>query len=46
MTFDLASEKSTEITAGSFCTGSIIIERQAPMEKIFHNFNHWLQSLR
>ncbi len=32
------------ITAGSFCTGSIIIERTPPLEKIFHRFSRWLRS--
>lgn len=32
------------ITAGSFCTGSIIIERKPPIEKVFHKFSQWLRS--
>ena len=32
------------ITAGSFCTGSIIIERKPPIEKIFHKLSQWLRS--
>lgn len=33
-----------EITAGSFCTGSIIIERQPPIEKVFYKLSQWLRS--
>ncbi len=36
--------KHEPVTAGSFCTGSIIIERQPPLEKIFHRFSQWLRS--
>lgn len=32
------------ITAGSFCTGSIVIDRQAPIEKVFYKFSQWLRS--
>lgn len=32
------------ITAGSFCTGSIIIERQPPIEKVFYKVSQWLRS--
>ena len=32
------------ITAGSFCTGSIIIERQPPIEKVFYKISQWLRS--
>ena len=32
------------ITAGSFCTGSIIIERQPPIEKVFYKFSQFLRS--
>ena len=32
------------ITAGSFCTGSIIIERQPPIEKVFYKLSRWLRS--
>lgn len=32
------------ITAGSFCTGSIIIERKPPIEKVFHKLSQWLRS--
>jgi NHLM bacteriocin system secretion protein len=31
------------ITAGSFCTGSIIIERQPPIEKVFYKLSQWLR---
>ena len=37
-------EEHTPITAGSFCTGSIIIEREPPIEKIFHKFSKLLRS--
>lgn len=33
-----------EITAGSFCTGSIIIERRPPIEKVFYKLSQWLRS--
>lgn len=36
--------KHREITAGSFCTGSIIIERQPPIEKVFYKLSQWLRS--
>ena len=32
------------ITAGSFCTGSIIIERKPPLEKVFYKFSQWLRN--
>ena len=32
------------ITAGSFCTGSIIIERRPPIEKVFYKLSQWLRS--
>ena len=32
------------ITAGSFCTGSIIIERKPPIEKVFHKLSQWLRN--
>ena len=32
------------ITPGSFCTGSIVIERQAPIEKVFYKISQWLRS--
>lgn len=32
------------ITAGSFCRGSIIIERQPPIEKVFYKLSQWLRS--
>ncbi|MBO5650411.1 MAG: HlyD family efflux transporter periplasmic adaptor subunit [Selenomonas sp.] len=31
------------ITAGSFCTGSIIIERQPPIQKVFYKLSQWLR---
>jgi len=33
-----------KITAGSFCTGSIIIERKPPIEKVFYKLSQWLRS--
>ncbi len=33
-----------EIKAGSFCTGSIIIERRPPIEKVFYKLSQWLRS--
>ena len=32
------------ITAGSFCTGSIIIERKPPIERVFYKLSQWLRS--
>ncbi len=32
------------ITAGSFCTGSIIIERKPPIQKVFYKLSQWLRS--
>lgn len=32
------------ITAGSFVTGSIIIDRRPPLEKVFYKFSQWLRS--
>ena len=32
------------ITPGSFCTGSIIIERKPPLEKVFYKLSQWLRS--
>lgn len=32
------------ITAGSFCTGSIVIERKPPIEKVFYKLSQWLRS--
>lgn len=32
------------VTAGSFCTGSIIIERQPPIEKVFYKLSQFLRS--
>lgn len=32
------------ITAGSFCTGSIIIERQPPIERVFYKLSQFLRS--
>ncbi|WP_296897340.1 NHLP bacteriocin system secretion protein [uncultured Megamonas sp.] len=36
--------KHKPITAGSFCTGSIIIDRVPPIEKVFYKFSQWLRS--
>jgi len=32
------------VTAGSFCTGSIIIERKPPIEKVFQKLSQWLRN--
>lgn len=32
------------ITPGSFCRGSVIIERKPPIEKVFHKLSQWLRS--
>ncbi len=36
--------KHRPITAGSFCTGSIIIERKPPIEKVFYKLSQWLRN--
>ena len=36
--------KHKPITPGSFCTGSIIIERKPPIEKVFYKLSQWLRS--
>lgn len=36
--------KHKPITAGSYCTGSIIIERKPPIEKVFYKLSQWLRS--
>lgn len=33
------------ITPGSFCTGSIIIEKQPPIQKVFYKLSQWLRSV-
>ena len=33
-----------KISAGSFCTGSIIIDRRPPIEKVFYKLSQWLRS--
>ena len=33
-----------QITAGSFCTGSIIIERRPPIRKVFYKLSQWLRN--
>lgn len=32
------------ITAGSFCTGSIIIDRKPPIQKVFYKLSQWLRN--
>ena len=32
------------VTAGSFCTGSVVIEREPPIEKVFYKISQWLRS--
>ena len=36
--------KHRPITAGSFCTGSVVIEREPPIEKVFYKISQWLRS--
>lgn len=36
--------KHKPITAGSFCTGSIIIDRVPPLQKVFYKFSQWLRN--
>lgn len=33
-----------EVTPGSFCRGSVIIERKPPIEKVFYKLSQWLRS--
>lgn len=33
-----------KITPGSFCTGSIIIEKKPPIEKVFRKLSQWLRN--
>ena len=33
-----------KITPGSFCTGSVIIERRPPIQKVFYKLSQWLRS--
>ena len=33
-----------KISAGSYCTGSIIIDRRPPIEKVFYKLSQWLRS--
>lgn len=32
------------VTAGSFCTGSIIVERRPPIQKVFYKLSQWLRT--
>lgn len=32
------------VTAGSYCTGSIIIDRTPPLQKVFYKFSQWLRN--
>lgn len=32
------------VTPGSFCTGSIIIERIPPIQKVFYKFSQWIRN--
>lgn len=32
------------VTAGSFCTGFIIVERRPPIEKVFYKLSQWLRN--
>jgi len=34
----------TEITPGTVCTGSVVVQRQAPITKAFLKLNQWLRS--
>ena len=33
-----------EITPGSFCKGSVVVERKPPIEKVFYKISQWLRS--
>ncbi len=32
------------VTPGSYCTGTIVIDRKPPIEKVFYKFSQWLRS--
>lgn len=32
------------ITPGAFCTGSIVIERKTPIERVFYKVSQWVRS--
>ena len=32
------------VTAGTYCTGSIIVERRPPIEKVFYKLSQWLRN--
>ncbi len=36
--------KHRPVTPGSFVTGSIIVDRRPPLEKVFYKFSQWLRS--
>ena len=36
--------KHKPITPGSFCTGSVIVDRKPPIEKVFYKISQWLRS--
>lgn len=36
--------KQKPITAGSFCTGFIIVEREAPIERVFYKVTQFLRN--
>ena len=33
------------VTPGSFCTGSVVIEKQPPIQKVFYKLSQWLRSI-
>ena len=37
-------EEHKPVSAGSFITGSIIIERNPPIERLFYGISHWLRN--
>lgn len=37
-------EEHKPISAGNFVTGSVIIERNPPIERLFYGISHWLRS--
>lgn len=36
--------KHRPVTPGSFCSGSLIIDRKPPIDKVFYKFSQWLRS--
>lgn len=37
-------EEHKPVSAGNFVTGSVIIERNPPIERLFYGISHWLRN--